>query len=414
MPEPRSPDASATTTPSRPRAGLVATYREVLAAPGATRLAVASLVSKWPISMFPVSTLLLVSPAYSYARAGAVVAAMLLANAASSPARGRQIARRGARVVLRICLAGYLAGLTGIAVAAASSAPFPVVLTAAALMGAFFPPASILLRSHWTAVDRGRGHSSANALESALMDLSLITGPILASWLSTYVTPVLPLALIGVLMTLAVALLSGLPDQRPPSSPPPGRSRRSRRSRRLLRTPLVGLFGAQFLFCAALAATEVSLPVYAQQQNAAAYSGWLLAGLSVGSIVGALVLGRLPGSGATRLPVLLVLLAAGMCAIGGAMFLGPVAVAAASVPAGLAIGSVFARFFTVLGAATPPGVDHEVQGWANSMTTVGFAAGSFGGAALADALGTPALLLCSPLAAVVAACLAAWSASAKA
>ncbi|MEV1022975.1 hypothetical protein [Streptomyces sp. NPDC050264] len=119
----------------------------------------------------------------------------------------------------------------------------------------------------------------------------------------------------------------------------------------------------------------------------------------MGSIIGAPVLGRLPGSCVTRLPiplVLLVLLAVGMCAVGTAMFLGPVAVAAVSVPAGLAIGSVFARFFTVLGAAAPPGVDHEVPGWANSMTTIGFAAGSCGGAAPADALGTPALLLYSP------------------
>ncbi|MFE6887335.1 MFS transporter [Streptomyces sp. NPDC057694] len=403
-----SPDSSAhTSTPAHPPGGLVATYREVLAAPGATRLAVASLVSKWPISMFPVSTLLLVSPVYSYAQAGAVVAVMLATNAAGSPARGRRIARHGAPAVLRTCLAGYLAGLTGIAVAAAVSAPFAIVLAAAALMGTFFPPASILLRSHWTAVDRGRGRSSANALESALMDLTLITGPLMASWLSTSLTPVLPLVLTGLLMTLAVVLLSGLPHHAPPSSPLP------RRARRLGGAPLVSLFGAQFFFCTALAATEVSLPVYAQQQNAAAFSGLLLAGLSVGSIIGALVLGRLPGSGITRLPVLLLLLATGTSAIGAAMFLGPLAVAAVSVPAGLATGSVFARFFTDLGAATPPGADHEVQGWANSMTTVGFAAGSFGGAALADALGTPALLLCSPVAAAVAASLATWSATAR-
>ncbi|MEW2545135.1 MFS transporter [Streptomyces sp. NPDC047002] len=379
------------------RAGLLATYRDVLAAPGATRLAAASILSKWPISMFPVSVMLLVSPGYSYAGAGAVVAAMLVANAASSPLRGRQAARRGARAVLRTCLAGYLAGLAGIAVAAACSAPLPLVLAAAVLMGAFFPPASILLRSHWTAVDRGGRRSSANALESALMDLSLITGPILASWLSTSLSPVLPLVVIGALMTLAVLLLSALPDRRPASPQATDRSRPAPGA------PLVLLLCAQFLFCAALAATEVSLTVYAQRQHAAAYSGWLLAGLSVGSIVGALVLGRLPGARATALPVLLVLLAAGTGGVGAALYLPPAAVAAVCVPAGLAIGSVFARFFTVLGAATPPGADHEVQGWANSMTTIGFAAGSFGGAALGDALGTPALLLATPTAALLAA-----------
>ncbi|MFE0632432.1 MFS transporter [Streptomyces sp. NPDC058864] len=395
---PRAPRTAA--TPPRPD-GLLATYRDVLASPGAPGLAVASLVSKWPIGMFPVSVLLLVSPAYSYAEAGAVVAAMLVANAASSPARGRQAARRGARPVLRTCLAGYLAGLGGIAVAAACSAPFPVVLAAALVMGVFFPPASILLRSHWTAVDRDRGRSSANALESALMDVSLITGPPLATWLSVSFAPAVPLGVIGALMALAVAALTRLPDEAPRTSAPPPAAAPAPAPR----GPLVGLFTAQFLFCAALAGTEVALPVYAQQHDAAGYSGWFLAGLSAGSIIGALLLGRLRGTSTRRLPVLLAVLALGMCGVGAAMLLGPVAVAAVCPAAGCVVGSVFAEFFTVLGAMTPPGADREVQGWANGMTTVGFAAGSFGGAALTGALGASAFVLCSPVAAVLAACL---------
>ncbi|MFF7019177.1 MULTISPECIES: MFS transporter [Streptomyces] len=359
-------------------------------------------MAKWPISMFPISVLLLVPPRYSYAQAGAVVAVMLLANAVSSPVRGRQAARRGAGPVLRVCLAGYLAGIAGIGLCAVVGAPLPLLLGSALLMGAFFPPASILLRSHWTAVDRDLGgRSSANALESALMDLSLITGPVLAGWLSTSIAPVLPLVLIGALMALAVVLLTALPDRATVPSPAP------EHTGRVLRAPLVMLFAAQLLFCAALAATEVSLPVYAQERNAASASGWLLAGLSTGSIVGALALGRLHGSRLTRLPVLLALLAAGTCAVGAAMSLRPLVVALVCVPAGLAIGSVFARFFTVLGTVTPPGSDHEVQGWANSMTTVGFAAGSFGGTALGEAFGTTALVFCAPVLALAAAALAA-------
>lgn len=400
-PDPRDRPTAADTL-ALPRSRLLAPYRAVLASPGAPRLALASLMAKWPISMFPISVLLLVPPRYSYAQAGAVVAVMLLANAVSSPVRGRQAARRGAGPVLRVCLAGYLAGIAGIGLCAVVGAPLPLLLGSALLMGAFFPPASILLRSHWTAVDRDLGgRSSANALESALMDLSLITGPVLAGWLSTSIAPVLPLVLIGALMALAVVLLTALPDRATVPSPAP------EHTGRVLRAPLVMLFAAQLLFCAALAATEVSLPVYAQERNAASASGWLLAGLSTGSIVGALALGRLHGSRLTRLPVLLALLAAGTCAVGAAMSLRPLVVALVCVPAGLAIGSVFARFFTVLGTVTPPGSDHEVQGWANSMTTVGFAAGSFGGTALGEAFGTTALVFCAPVLALAAAALAA-------
>ncbi|MFI7347270.1 MFS transporter [Streptomyces sp. NPDC049936] len=362
-------------------------------------------MSKWPISMFPISVLLLAPPRYSYTEAGAVVAVMLLANAVSGPTRGRQATRRGPGPVLRVCLVGYLVGITGIGLCATLGEPLPFLLASALLMGAFFPPASILLRSHWTAVDRDLGHlTSANALESALMDLSLITGPVLAGWLSTSFAAVLPLAVIGALMALAVVLLTALPDRTDHAtsvSPVP------ERAAGILRAPLVMLFAAQFLFCAALAATEVSLPIYAQQRFQASASGWFLAALSTGSMVGALALGLLRGSRLTRLPALLVFLAAGTCGVGAAMSLRPLVVALACVPAGLVVGSIFARFFSVVGTVTPPGTDHEVQGWANSMTTVGFAGGSFGGTALAEAFGMTALLLCAPVLALVAAALSA-------
>ncbi|WP_159014192.1 MFS transporter [Streptomyces sp. NRRL WC-3725] len=409
MPRSHPPERRAPVVP--PRAdSLLSTYRAVLAVPGAPALAVASLVSKWPISMFPVSVLLLVSPDYSYAGGGAVVAAMLFANAASSPARGRLAGRYGAGRVLWTCLAGYLCGLGGIAVATACAAPLATVVAAALVMGVFFPPASILLRSYWTAIDRRSGRSSANALESALMDLTLITGPVLASSLSVSVAPVLPLGAVAALMTLAVGLLTRLPAATsgsaraaPPVAGP------ARVPPHTSRSPLLALLTAQFLFCAALAGTEAALPVYAQRQQAAAYSGWCLAGLSAGSITGALFLGRFSGRSTGRLPVLLGVLGLGMCGIGAAMQLGPVAVALVCPPAGLVIGSVFTEFFGLLGLMTPRGADHEIQGWANAMTTVGFAVGSLGGASLTGSLGASALVLCAPVAVCVSACLTAWS-----
>ncbi|MFE9610939.1 MFS transporter [Streptomyces sp. NPDC006012] len=384
------------------RGGPAASYRQVLASPGAPGLALASLVSKWPISMFPVSTVLLVSPRYSYAQAGAAVGTMLLANALTSPHRGGLIARQGARAVLGTCLAGYVLGLVGLGLSAAAHLPFPVVLTAALVMGTFFPPASIMLRSHWTALDRARGHGSANALESAIMDVALITGPVLATWLSTTVGAVLPLAAIAVLMSVAVVLLTRFSggDRTPPAG---ARPRTAVPPARLHSRSLWALFGAQFLFCAALAGTEVTLPIYAQQHAVPGESGWYLAGLSVGSITGALLAGRSGASARIRLPTVLGAFAVGSCALGLAMVTTPGAVLAACPVAGLAVGSVFAQLFTTLGDLTPPDRDHEVQGWANAMTTIGFAAGSFGGAALTGAFGAPVLLLWSPPAALLAA-----------
>ncbi|KIF74278.1 hypothetical protein QR77_10355 [Streptomyces sp. 150FB] len=391
-----------------PDSGLLTTYRKLLAAPGARRLATASLVSKFPISMFPVSTLLLLSPHYSYATAGSTIGTTLLANAMSSPLRGRLLVRRSVPLVLRLCLAGYLAGLTGLALSVSAQLPYPLVVLFAALTGSCFPPVGMLLRSAWTSV-AGAGHrSSSNSFEAAMMDVALITGPLIAAWLSTSVAPVLPFAVTGAFMAAGVTLVLTVPGparggRAGPAAGSGAAPRTGRRSLPLRSRPLTSVFGSQLLFCAALSGLEVALPIYARQHHATAHSGWYLAGLSVGSILGALLLGASPALSRIGLPVLLSAFVAGACLLGLAMSEAPSAVFFVCPVTGLAIGSTFSRIYTGIAAFTPPGHDTEAQGWAVGMTTVGFAAGSSAGAALAGAHGASAFLLFSPVVGAVAA-----------
>ncbi|MFD9734840.1 MFS transporter [Umezawaea sp. NPDC059074] len=368
--------------------GFVDTYRDVLATPVDRRLALVSVLSKLSYGMFPVSAVLLLSQRYSYGAAGGAAGVMLLATAVSSPARGRLVTGRSGRAVLLLCLAGYLAGVTGLVAGASERLPFVVVLLSSFVAGLCAPPVGIVLRAHWTAADRRRGRPSGNALESALMDITLITGPVLATWLSVSLRPALPFVAVGVLMAAAVLLLSapvGVTSAVTPHRDGPWVSR-----------PLLAVFGALFLFAAALSAVEIVLPIHAQQQHVTGYSGWFLASMSLGSIAGALVLGALP----TRvgLPPLLGGFAAGACLLGLAMPVSPIAVLAACPLAGLAIGSTFARFYGVLGEMTPAGADGSVQGWATGVTMTGFAVGNAAGAALAGAHGAPAFLFLSPVA----------------
>lgn len=376
--------------------GFVETYWDVLSTPVDRRLAVVSLLSKIPYSMFAVSSVLLLSPRYSYGAAGSAAGVMLVATAVTSPLRGRLVTGRSGRAVLLLCLVGHLLGVAGLVVGAAERLPFVVVLVAACAAGLFVPPVGILLRSHWTATDRRRGRPSGNAMESALMDATLITGPVLATWLSVSTRPEVPFVAIGVLTTVAVLLLAapvsgGVPTATPLTSSVPWASR-----------SLFAAFGALFLFAAALSAVEIALPIHAQQQGVTGYSGWFLASMSIGSIVGALLLGTSSTVASVKLPVLLAGFAAGACLLGLAMSVSPIAVLAACPIAGLAIGTTFARFYGGLGELTPAGADGVVQGWATSVTMVGFAVGSAAGAALAGAHGAPAFLFLSPVAGLAA------------
>ena len=368
--------------------GFVATYREALSTRAARRLALVSLLSKIPYNAFPVTAVLLLSPRYSYGEAGTAVSVMLFANAVSSPLRGRLSTTRRARLVLTVCLLGYLVGVTGLAFAAVQRLPIAAVLVAAAVIGVFLPPVGIQLRVRWAAADRGRSRPTGNAIESALMDITLIGAPVLASWLSVVAVPGFPFVVIGVLMAVAVALL--LPVVRDGLPPPVAVGRWN--------VALVLVFGAQFLYCAGLSAIEVTLPIYAQQQHAVAYSGWLLAGLSLGSIVGALVLGTSRALARAGTATLLGAFAVGACVLGVATTVSPVAVLVVSPVAGLAVGTAFTRFYTTIDAATPPGGEGAVQGWTASVTMVGFSAGTAVGAAVAGAHGATAALVVAPVA----------------
>ncbi|MGW7595475.1 hypothetical protein ACWGK9_41225, partial [Streptomyces rubiginosohelvolus] len=227
-------------------AGGQPSYRELLTAARAPRLALASLAAKVPVSMFPVSALLLLSPRYSYASAGFAVSVMLVASAISAPVRGRLVARRPVRIVLLLCLAGYLSGVAGLVASALGRLPLGVVLASTGLIGLSYPPVVILLRTYWTAVGGDRALPTASALESALMDVTLITGPVLATWLGTSESAALPFIVLGALMIAAVALL--------PSVGGVGTERAAARSGHwsdpLRSGPLLGVFGAMFLFCA--------------------------------------------------------------------------------------------------------------------------------------------------------------------
>ncbi|WP_433655074.1 MFS transporter [Nocardia sp. CA-128927] len=377
-----------------------AAYRVLFAAPGSGRLLSASLASKLPINAFSVSALLLLSPRYSYAAAGLVIATMLVANAASSPARGRLADRHPVPVVLGVCLVGYLIGIGGLCVCAAARLSLGLVLASAALIGLSFPPVSILLRGHWVAIAGEGGLTAANSVESALMDLTLITGPALAAWLSVSVSPFAPFVATSALMAVAVVLMSTVrvgphaPTEHTGDWAGPLRVR-----------PLRRVLGALLFFSAALSVIEVVLPIYAQEHHVSGYSGGFLAALSVGSIVGALVLGPMSSPRRPILPALLGLFVVGALVLGFAMTIGPIAVLFICPLAGLAIGSTFTHLYTAVWTVGPDGYANETQGWATSLTTTGFAAGSAAGAAVVGLTGAPTFVVLTAPAALVAAAL---------
>ncbi|MDJ1134784.1 MFS transporter [Streptomyces iconiensis] len=404
----RGPEDPGTREPPRRRRYL-AGYADLLAIPRAHHMALASLLSKLPISMVAISVLLLVSPHYSYGMAGVAVSSMLVAGALTAPYRGRLVDRYSARGMLLFFLGAYLAALTGLAWSASERVPVGVVLACAALIGASLPPVNMLMRTLWKAVTTEHTLTSAISLESVTMDLALIAGPALATWLSLSVSPVLPFVVCGVFVTGAVGLILGLVGDRGA----PAADDRPRDWLGPLRSaPLRRIFLAQFLFCLALTAIEVTLPLYARQHHAVGYTGVYLGAIAVGSIVGGLAVGAAPRMlpRARRLPLLLVSYAVGTALLALAASVSPLMVLLACPVAGLAIGSTFAAIMMTGGDLAPKGFDNETQGWTSSLTQVGSAAGAAAGSGAAVATSSLTVLSAVP-AVVLLAVLMAWNTS---
>ena len=99
-------------------------YRVVLSKPGALNFSAAAVVARLPMSMVGIGIVLMIQGIYgSYALAGRVSAAYVIAQAIASPQIARYVDRVGQAKVMRPLLVVSTAGLVGLILAAVNEAP---------------------------------------------------------------------------------------------------------------------------------------------------------------------------------------------------------------------------------------------------------------------------------------------------
>jgi MFS family permease len=355
-------------------------YRRLFAQPVLRRLAVADICARLPQGMVSITLLLVAAQHASMTVAGLVVAGYTLGQAVTAPLRGRLADRRGLVPVAVVCGTGYALALLA---SALSRGPAGLLIGTAALAGLVNPPLSPGMRNLWWAHAGARLRQIAFALDAAVFDLAYITGPVLASALATGIVPAAALAVMLALTGAAVVTV-GRPSGRP-DAPPDMRSLfgplRSAALRELLVTAA--------LANAALSATEVALTAYVRHHHALWASGPLLAEVSIGSILGSLLLGARGAAAGSRqyrrLPRLLAGYTCGLAVLAVAGPYPPLPAVAAPL-AGLCLGPTLATLFGAAASAAPRGAGNQTQAWINSIMNGGAA----GGAALAGfAAGRP-------------------------
>ena len=348
--------------------------------------------------------LLLSARTGSYALAGSVVSAFLLANALLAVVHGRLVDRLGqARVLppVEVVFATSLALMTWTVVA---EGPTWLVHALAALAGAAHPQVGSCVRARWSHVlDDSDDVQTAYALEGVVDEALFVLGPTVVTFLATSWDPVAGLAVAvacGVVGTLWLASQRGT---EPPAHPRPRQGDGPRPAMpwgtviplALVFLALGGVFGG----------TEVVTVAFAEEQDAKRLAGpllglWALGSLGAGLVSGAVAWRTPPGTrvrwgvlalGLTlvplvavdTLPVLAVLLLLGGMAIAPTL-IATLAVLERAVP-GARLTEGMAVLHTAMGIGFAPGAaiaGHVVDGFgASPAYAVPAAAGLLGAVA---------------------------------
>ncbi|MFC8505310.1 MFS transporter [Streptomyces sp. NPDC057411] len=259
-------------------------YLRLFTIPGARAFTLGNLIARLPMGMFSVSSVVMIAGAYgSYALAGAVSAAGLVAGALTAPWIARLVDRHGqARVAVPATAWAVLGQLTLLLCAHAQAPAW--TLFAAVTASATAPNTGGMSRARWAHLlkDDPDARHTANAFEQAADELCFMLGPVLAAFLCSALFPEAGTLVAAVLFLTGVLLFTAQRGTEPPVAP-----RTAAGSP--LRTPGVPALLAVFLVTGAVFG---SMEVVTLAFVDAPAAGPILALQAAGSCAAGLVYGR--------------------------------------------------------------------------------------------------------------------------
>jgi MFS family permease len=352
-------------------------YLAVLRAPDVARLQAAAVLARMPMGIDSLAIVLFIQARTgSFAQAGAVAGAFGLVLAACTPLQGRLIDRHGHARVLLPLAAAHAAALAALVVLGLAGAPLPALMAIGALAGSSLPPIGAVIRPLLPGLLAGSPEliATAYALDSVLIEIVFITGPLLTAVMISAVSPAGALVLSCALVLIGTAALVATPASRA------WRSEHVSEERHPL-GPLVAPGVRTIVFvtlpiAVCLGMTEVALPAFATHEGRRSAAGFLLALWSLGSAVGGLAYGARTFAGSlsglyVRLALLFPLTVLPLAAAPSIPLMLPLALIA-----GLGIAPLFTTANQLVARVAPPGTVTEAFTWPVTAISLGIAGGT--------------------------------------
>lgn len=357
-------------------------YRALWRTKGVAQLLASALIARLPVmaTLVPVS-FLAKDAAGNFGWAGVVAGAYSIGMAVGGPIWSRLADRRGGKWVVIGTGMAWSVVMTVLALL-----PFewframPVV---SALAGAFVSPVTATLRAAWPRLVQGSRLRAVYALDATAQELLFVVGPMLGAVMVSFASP-----RAGLLAAAAAAAVSiwwfGMQQQ---SSPKHDKETVRLTTPQLLwhryRLPLILAFA---FFVTSFSSVSLGIVAFADDHGNRLIAGVLETVWAVGSLVGGLVVGALPGRQRSYVWRRALLVSAGMLlcvfATGSTVALG-----IALMLSGLVLAPTVGALYERLGTMTPDSVRTEVFGWMGSGAMVGGAIGSAAGGYVVETFG---------------------------
>ncbi len=380
----------------------LARYSTLLAQPALRSAIVASVLGRLPIGISGLAILMLAKDSTgSFGRGGAVAACYVAGLALVAPLLGRLIDRHGPRLTLLGCafafpaaLAALVAALSAHSAHFAQSAHFAptapwLAFALAAAAGACFPPITVCMRTFFKQrLKEDMLLATAYSLESVLIELIFILGPVLVAMFVALASPaaaVLFAAACGCLGTLLFQRSAALRHWR--IEPP----RAASLFGPLAEPGFIPLLVVIICYASAFGLVEIGAMAYATEIGGPALAGILLGIMSIGSAAGGLVYGsrswRLPL--ARQFPLMLAVMGFGVAPL--AVFSSSWAFGLWCLVAGIAMAPALIMQSMLVAKNSRPEHSTEAFTWSTTGLLAGVGLGLTAGGALLEYHRSPAV-----------------------
>lgn len=358
-------------------------YRDLWKTHGVMALLASALIARMPVmaTMVPLAYLAK-DAAGNFGWAGVVAGAYSVGTAIASVVWARRADRKGARWVL--IGTGMAWGVLMAVVALLPDSWYRALPIAAALAGMFVAPVTSALRASWPRLVQGARLRAIYALDATAQELLFVVGPMVGAVIVSFASP--RAGLLACAVTAAAAIWWFGLKQRPRAHHEESDEPRPTARQLVFHRYRFGLLLAFACLVTGFASMSLGIVAFADEHGNRLIAGVLETVAALGSLIGGLVGGALPGrrnSYVWRRMLAMTVLVTG-CVFATSSV---VALALMLFAAGCLIAPTVGAIYERLGVMTPASARTEIFGWMISGGMIGSAVGSAVAGAVVEAFG---------------------------